>query len=124
MWLLDWIVCHVFEGCLEVARHADHGDTLLNVGAHDVCAVLGACVYLFLLVCCVFEGFLEVINRHADHGDTLLTGYPGTRRVLGWTRTRWRVVPVRVNTPGTRVVNEPVVPLLSVHLYGGLSFSY
>ena len=28
------------------------------------------------MVCCVFEGFLEVIARHADHGDTLLNGYP------------------------------------------------
>ena len=64
------------------------------------------------IVCCVFEGFLEVIVRHADHGDTLLTGYPSgkTRRVL--TRTRWRVVPVRVKPPGTRVVNERVAPLL------------
>ena len=32
-----------------------------------------------MIVCCVFEGFLEIIVRHADHGDTLLNGYPGTR---------------------------------------------
>ena len=31
------------------------------------------------IVCCVFEGFLEVIVRHADHGDTLVKGYPGTQ---------------------------------------------
>ena len=54
------------------------------------------------IVCCVFEGFLEVIVRHADHGDTLLTGYPVTR---------WRLVPIRLNPPGTWVVNERVAPL-------------
>ena len=50
------------------------------------------------IVRCVFEGFLEVIVRHADHGDTLLNGYPArkTRRVLGRTRTRLRVVNERV----------------------------
>ena len=35
------------------------------------------------IVCCVFEGFLEVVVGHGDHGDTLLVyGYPfgtGTR---------------------------------------------
>ena len=38
------------------------------------------------IVCCVFEGLLEVIVRHADYGKTLLNGYPGTRlgRVLGY----------------------------------------
>ena len=45
----------------------------------------------------MFEGFLEVIVRRADHGDTLL---------------RWRVVPVRVNPPGTELVNERVTPLV------------
>ena len=47
---------------------------------------------------------------------TLLDGYPAqkTRRVLGRTRTWWRVVPVRVNMPGTRVVNERVAALIYV----------
>ena len=31
------------------------------------------------IVCCGFEGFLEVIVRHAHQGDTLLNGYSGTR---------------------------------------------
>ena len=49
-------------------------------------AVVAACVVasryvrvLRWIVCCVFEGFLEVIVRHAHHGDTLLNGYPGSR---------------------------------------------
>ena len=42
------------------------------------------------IVCCVFEGFLEVIVRHADHGDTLMNGYPRTRvkQVPGYPGTR------------------------------------
>ena len=93
------------------------------------CTVVGTGIVRVLrwVVCCVFEGFLEVIVRAADHGDTLFTGHPGTRvpgypagypaagypirksrRVLGRTRTRSRVLPVRVFT---RVVNERVAPL-------------
>ena len=81
------------------------------------CTVVGTGIVRVLrwVVCCVFEGFLEVIVRAADHGDTLLTGYPAagyptrkSRRVLGRTRTRSRVIPVRVFT---RVVNERVAPL-------------
>ena len=60
------------------------------------CTVVGTGIVRVLrwVVCCVFEGFLEVIVRAADHGDTLLTGYPAagyptrkSRRVLGRTRT-------------------------------------
>ena len=52
-------------------------------------AVVAACVVAIKIVgivralqgivCCVFEGFLEVIVRLADYGDTLVNGYPGTR---------------------------------------------
>ena len=75
------------------------------------------------IVCCVFEGLLEDIVRHDDHGDTFLSGYPGypagkTRRVLGRTRTRRRVVPVRVNPPGTRIVNERVAPYCAAACQG------
>ena len=34
-----------------------------------------------------------------------------TRRGLGRTRTRWRIVPARENPPGTPVVHERVAPL-------------
>ena len=60
------------------------------------------------------KGFGGVIVRHVEHGGTSPTGYPGARapapltrktwRMLGWTRTLWRVALVRVNSlyPGCR----------------------
>ena len=73
------------------------------------------------IVCCVFEGFLEVVVRHADHGDTfhgdtLITGYPGTRPAnpVGFGShpdAEAGSEPTRVNPPGTLVVNERVAPL-------------
>ena len=65
------------------------------------------CVGLF--AACL-KGFWRLLSGVLT---TLLDGYPAqkTRRVLGRTRTWWRVVPVRVNMPGTRVVNERVAAL-------------
>ena len=80
------------------------------------CASIALALGRLLLVSRVSGGCQAC--RPRGHLAKRVPGYPArkTRRVLGRTRTRWRVVPVRVNPPGTRVENERVAPLSIVYV--------